>query len=132
MSKVRLIVPLTPQQLIAFRYEKNGRKSLSFTVPVYLNLQFSFFTHFREKLFCMQTTKAQISQRTCAVLPIIARKYDSLTCYMQKIKFLSDTRARIQTIPTGGGGGGGGGGGDGGGGRGVELLLEGGSYQFFF
>ena len=28
-------------------------------------------------------------------------------------------RARIQTIPTGGGGG-------------VELLLEGGSYQFFF
>ena len=29
-------------------------------------------------------------------------------------------RARIQTIPTGGGGGG------------VELLLEGGSYQFFF
>ena len=29
-------------------------------------------------------------------------------------------RERIQTIPTGGGGGG------------VELLLEGGSYQFFF
>ena len=27
---------------------------------------------------------------------------------MQKIKFLSDMRARIQTIPTGGGGGGGG------------------------
>ena len=40
---------------------------------------------------------------------------------MQKIKFLSDMRARIQTIPTGGGGGGGGG---------VELLLEGGSYCF--
>ena len=39
---------------------------------------------------------------------------------MQKIKFLSDMRARIQTIPTGGGGGGGG----------VELLLEGGSYCF--
>ena len=37
------------------------------------------------------------------------------TC--KKIKFLSDMRARIQTIPTGGG---------------VELLLEGGSYQFFF
>ena len=29
-------------------------------------------------------------------------------------------RARIQTIPKGGGGGG------------VELLFEGGSYQFFF
>ena len=56
----------------------------------------------------MQTTKAQISQRTCAVLPIIFRKYDSLTCYMQKIEFLSDMRARIQTIPTGVGGGGGG------------------------
>ena len=42
----------------------------------------SFFTQFREKLFCMQTTKAQISQRTCTVL-----------------------RARIQTIPTEGGGG---------------------------
>ena len=39
---------------------------------------------------------------------------------MQKIKFLSDKRARIQTILTGVGGGG------------VELLLEGGSYQFFF
>ena len=33
-------------------------------------------------------------------------------------------RARIQTIPTGAGGGGGG--------EKVELLLEGGSYQFFF
>ena len=36
---------------------------------------------------------------------------------MKKIKFLSDMRARIQTIPTGVGGG-------------VELLLEGGSYCF--
>ena len=66
--KVRLVVPLTPQQLLAFRKEKNGRKGLSFTVRVYLNLQLSFFTQFREKLFCMKTTKAQISQRTCAVL----------------------------------------------------------------
>ena len=43
---------------------------------------------------------------------------------MQKIKFLSDMRARIQTIPARGGGGGGGGE------RRVELLLEGGSYQY--
>ena len=62
----------SPQQLLAFRYEKNGRKSLSFTVRVYLNLQLRFFTQFREKLFSMQTTKAQISQRICAVLPIIS------------------------------------------------------------
>ena len=39
------------------------KKSLSFTVRVYLNLQLSFFTKFREKLFCMQTTKALISQQ---------------------------------------------------------------------
>ena len=57
--------------------KKNGRKGLSFTVRVYLNLQLRVFTQFREKLFSMQTTKAQISQRTYAVLPIISRKYDS-------------------------------------------------------
>ena len=33
-----------------------------------INARISFFTQFSEKLFCMQTTKAQISQRTCAVL----------------------------------------------------------------
>ena len=43
-----------------------------------------------------------------------------------KKKILSDMRTRIQTIPTGGGGGGGGGR------EKVELLLEGGSYQFFY
>ena len=57
--------------------KKNGRKSLSFTVRVYSNLQLRFFTQFHEKLFCMQTTKAQISQHTCAVLPIISGKYES-------------------------------------------------------
>ena len=52
-----LIVPLTPQQLLAFRYEKTGRKSLSFTVRVYLNLQLSFFTQFLEKRFLYANTK---------------------------------------------------------------------------
>ena len=37
-------------------------------------IQHCVFTQFREKLFSMQTTKAQISQRTNAVLPIISRR----------------------------------------------------------
>ena len=45
--------------------------------PPHLNLQLRVFTQFREKLFSMQITKAQIIQRTYAVLQIISRKYDS-------------------------------------------------------
>ena len=42
--------------------KKNGRKSLSFTVRVYLNLHLSFFTQFREKLFvCKQQRRRSAS-----------------------------------------------------------------------
>ena len=48
--------------MACFQIRKKWSKSLSFAVRVYSNLQLSFFTQFREKLFCMQTTKAQIIQ----------------------------------------------------------------------
>ena len=70
----------------------------------------SFFTQFRENFFvCKQqrsrsaSTPAQFYQ--LSLESMIAKP---ATCKKLKIKFLSDMRARIQTIPTEGGGGGGG------------------------
>ena len=56
MSKVRLTATIACFQI----RKKWSKKPLVYRV--YLNLQLRFFTQFREKLFSMQTTKAQISQ----------------------------------------------------------------------
>ena len=68
----------------------------------------AFFTQFREKLFCMQTTKAQISQRISAVLPIISKKYDMIakpaTCKNFKNKIPVSVRVSRQFQRGGGGG----------------------------
>ena len=63
----------SPQQLLA----KWSKKPLVYRPCIFKFATSLFYPLFREKLFSMQTTKAQISQRTCAVLPIISRKYDS-------------------------------------------------------
>ena len=66
--------------------------------------------------------KVQISLHIHAVLLTPTRLLAIETCYMQKMKIkniipLPDMHGRIQRSPTG---------------YGVELLLEGGSYLFFF
>ena len=73
------------------------------------SMYLSFFTQFRENFFvCKQqrrrsaSTPAQFYQ--LSLESMIAKP---ATCKKYKIKFLSDMRARIQTIPTEGGGGGG-------------------------
>ena len=70
MSKVRLTATIA-----CFQIRKNGRKSLSFTVRIYLNLQLSFFLPNSARNFFV--CKQQRRRSASTVLPIISRKYQT-------------------------------------------------------
>ena len=112
MSKVRLTATIA-----CFQIRKNGRKSLSFTVRVYLNLQLSFFYPIPRETFLYAYNKGADQPAQFYQFSLESMIAKPATCVRGSRQF-----------QRGGGGGGGGGGRR----RRVELLLEGGSYQFFF
>ena len=101
MSKVRLTATSACFQI---RKKKWSKKPLVYR-PCIFKFATSLFTQFREKLFSMQTTKAQISQRRSASAPA---QFYQLSLESMIAKPATCKKLRIQTIPTGGGGGGGG------------------------
>ena len=112
--------PMNTTTIVCFQLRKKiVQKSASFMTKFKLQLCF-LFTQFREKLDFV-VCKQQRHRSACAEAQSYQFSLESMIANSATCKNKnppSDTRARIQTIPTLGGGG-------------VKLLLEGGSYQFF-
>ena len=122
MSKVRLTATIACFQIRKKMVEKASR-----LLSVYIYIcNFAFLPNSaRNFLVCKQQRRRSASAPAqfyqLSLESMIAKP---ATCKKKKIKFLSDMRARIQTILTGGGGGGEGGGGGGGGGQGFSRELR--------